>query len=132
MTCVWDALISSISCDDFTNIFKYKSGLKPYPKEFIQILKSQNIITNNVQWNNTDLIRNEIDENFTAVNELDINGINRGYDCSISDPFLFLICELLQITIEHNYDGYIMIYKHKINNRYTLKFKSTSGHFSRS
>jgi hypothetical protein len=128
--CFWVGFISAIRCDDFQYIFKYTSGLKPRPHEFVQLLKDYNIITTNVLWNNNELIKNQLDENFTAINELDINSINTGYLCSIFDPFVFLICELLQITIEHNYNGYLMTYKHKINNKYTLKFKNDIGHFS--
>jgi hypothetical protein len=129
--CFWEAIISSIPQKDFEEIFKYTSGLKPHPHEFVKILKDNNIVTNNVFWNDEELIKNQIDENFTAINELDINGINKGYLCSIFDPFLFLVCELLKITIEHNYNGHLMVYKHKIENRYTLNFKNNTGHFER-
>ena len=131
MTCFWDALISSIKNEDFHNIFNYEYNLRPHPKEFVSLLKNKNIITNNVLWNNTELSKQQLDENFHAINQLDDNSINNGYDCSIFDPYLFLICEILEITIEHNYNGHLITYKHKKNIRYLLKFKSNTNHFER-
>ena len=85
--------------------------------------------TNDILWNDTEILKSQLKENFDAVNELDSNNIFNGYDCSIFDPFLFLICQLLNISIYHNYNGYLMVYRHKTHNRYTLKFKSNIGHF---
>jgi len=130
MTCVWNALISSICCEDFHNILDYKEGIKPHPQEFVKLLKDRSINTDNILWNGEELLKQQIDENFVAVNQLDINTINNGYMCSIFDPFIFLVCELFEISIEHNYNGNVMIYKNIKNSRYILKFKSDTGHFS--
>lgn len=130
MTCVWNALISSIKCEDFHNKLGYKEGIKPNPHEFVKLLRDNSINTNNILWNNEELSKQQLDENFISVNQLDINSINDGYLCSVCDPFIFLVCELFEISIEHNYNGNLMIYKNIKNNRYTLKFKSDSGHFS--
>lgn len=129
MTCFWDSLISSIHTEDFKNIFNYKKNNKPNPTEFVLILKSMNSHTNDILWNDTELLKSQLKENFDAVNELDTNKIFNGYDCSIFDPFLFLICQLVNISIYHNYNGNLMVYQHKTYNRYTLKFKSNTGHF---
>lgn len=129
MSCFWIGLLNGIKIDDYS-IIKYNNiGLKPHPAEFVQLLKNINVITPNILWNDEELIRNQLDENFQAINQLDINSINNGYLCSTFEPFLFLICELLQITIIHNYINNKIIYKHKTNNRYILKFKSSDSHF---
>lgn len=130
MTCVWTGLISSIHCEDFHNILGFKENMKPNPHEFVNLLKDNSINTNNILWNNEELSKQQLDENFIAVNQLDINTINNGYMCSIFDPFIFLICELFEISIEHNYNGHLMIYKNIKKTKYTLKFKSDTGHFS--
>ena len=69
MTCVWNALISSICCEDFHNILGYKEGIKPNPHEFVKLLKDRSINTDNVVWNDEELLKQQIDENFISVNQ---------------------------------------------------------------
>ena len=116
MTCFWDALRS-------------KLNIKKKNKDFIGYLKECNKKETSVLWNNSKLIKKQFEENFEHIKNFDINSINNGYDCSICDPFLILICDIYNVNIIHNYNGYTMKYI-KGDKCKNLKFKSNTGHFS--
>ncbi len=132
MHCFWEALIKYIKLDDMVDVLQYKNGSnkKPTPHEFVELLKNKSIYTENITWNNELITCQQLQENFFAINQFNVNSIDNGYYCSIFDPFLFLICELFSVSIEHNYNGNIIHYKNTLNSKYYLKFKSDTGHFS--
>ena len=125
MSCFWDSLIQSISLDDKINYFN-NSNLNP--TQFVTILKNNNILTNNVLWNNEILKTQTLKENIEAINTYDINTIYNGYYCSTCEPFLLLLCEFLNIEIQHNYNNNLMIYKNTKKNRYIINIQSNNDH----
>ena len=124
MSCFWDSLIQSISNEDKTNFFNNNLN----PNDFAKTLKKKNTLTLNVTWNNENLTTQFLDENKQAIDSYDTNTIYNGYYCSTCEPFLFLLSELLNIEIQHNYNNNLMVYKHTKNNRYTIKINSDNGH----
>ena len=115
MTCFWDALRSRLN-------------LNQSNKEFITYLKHSNKEYVIVLWNGESLSKKQMEENYEHVRDFNENSINNGYDCSICDPFLIMVCELYNVNINHNYNGYNMKYT-KDNNERTLDFSSDTGHF---
>lgn len=128
MSCFWDSLIKSISDDDKNQYFNTVVDASLNPHNFVVILKEINKLTNNVIWNNQELTELQLNENKKAVNEYDKNMTSAGYYCSTFDPFLFLLVEYLEIEINHNYNGTMINYKNKKNNRYVINISSDSGH----
>ena len=128
MSCFWDSLIKSISDDDKNQYFNTVVDASLNPHNFVVILKEINKLTNNVIWNNQELTEQQLNENKDAVNEYDKNMTSAGYYCSTFDPFLFLLVEYLEIEINHNYNGTMINYKNKKNNRYVINISSDSGH----
>ena len=128
MSCFWDSLIKSISDDDKNQYFNTVVDASLNPHNFVVILKEINKLTNNVIWNNQELTELQLNENKEAVNEYDKNMTSAGYYCSTFDPFLFLLVEYLEIEINHNYNGTMINYKNKKNNRYVINISSDSGH----
>jgi len=124
MSCFWDSLIQSISNEDKMTFFN--NNLNPI--DFAKTLKQKNTLTLNVTWNTENLTTQFLDENKQAIDSYDTNTIYNGYYCSSCEPFLFLLCELLNIEIQHNYNNNLMIYKHIKNNRYIIKINSDNGH----
>ena len=124
MSCFWDSLIQSISNEDKTNFFN--NNLNPI--DFVKYLKQKNTLTLNVTWNNENLTTQFLDENRQAIDLYDTNTIYNGYYCSTCEPFLFLLSELLNIEIQHNYNNNLMVYKHIKNNKYIIKINSDNGH----
>ena len=116
MTCFWDSLRNKLKIN-MNNV------------EFILHLKKCNKNKTSVLWNNTDLTKKQCDENFEHIENFNEKNINNGYDCSICDPFLILICNIYNVNIIHNYNGYKMIYTNDAGCK-DLNFKSNSGHFS--
>ena len=120
MTCFWDALRSKLKLDMDNHAF-------------ITHLKSNNNKNNNILWNDTKLTDKQIEENFEHVKDFDINSISNGYDCSICDPFLILVCNLYNANINHNYNGHVMKYVNSESNngqnKPTYEFGSNRGHF---
>ena len=127
MTCFWDGIIKSLTIDDFKTIGNFQR--KPNAKQFADFLQSKNKLIEIVIWQNTELSKQEQQECFDAINELDTNSIRSGYLCSSCDPFLLLLCELFCIHIIHKYNGNILEYKHKQINRKTIIYQSSKSHF---
>ena len=128
MSCFWDSLLKSISEDDKNKSFNTILNAPLNPHNLVVILKEVNKMTENVLWNNEELTEQQMKENKTAVDEYNKDMTTAGYYCSTFDPFLFLLVEYLEIEINHNYNGNMIIYKHKKNNRYIIKINSDSGH----
>jgi len=116
MTCFWDTLRSRLNINNSNT-------------EFISYLKGKNTKDITVLWNDIKFTEKQLDENYEHIKDFDKNNINNGYDCSICDPFLILICELCNVNIEHNYNSYRMKY-FKPNNNKTIDVRSDLGHFS--
>jgi len=124
MTCFWDAILSSMSSDDFKLL-----GLNDHSrKNFIIKLKELNKPPNTL-WNNTELREQEKIEHVEAVKCYNIVGISNGHLTSICDSFLLLISDLLNINITHRYCSHFITYKCQVP-RKTLSFKSNTQHFS--
>ena len=131
MTCFWRGIIAEIDSESFKNIFGYTKSLKTSPEEFINLLKSQAVLTSQVKWNGSFLTHKEMKENFEHIKSLDTRLINQGYDCSSCDPVLLLICQLSKRNIEHNYlQKYLIKYQHANPTiEQPLCFASNQGHF---
>ena len=126
MTCYWDSIRDSLTLDDY-NILSFNH--KPSLQQFINTLKSKNTLVQNVLWQGNEFRNQEIVEHFEAVKSYNINEIQNGHLTSVCDSFLLLLCELLEISIEHKYLNNIIYYKNKKHSRKTLYFKSNNGHF---
>lgn len=124
MTCFWDSILKTLNNRDFL-LFKTP---KMQNQRFVEFLKHFNIRTHEIRWNGELLTKKQLDENFEHIKEFDPNTIRNGYDCSIFDPFLFLVCKLFKVSIEHDYLGNIMKYQHPDPNK-ILHFASNRGHF---
>jgi len=116
MTCFWDSLRKGLN-------------LRVGNGRLIECLKLKNTKTHDVLWNNKKMRKQQMMENFDHVYNFDPRKIGNGYDCSICDPFLVLICEIFEVDVEHNYNGNVMRYSKK-NNDKVLLFTSDTGHFT--
>ena len=126
MTCYWDSIRDSLTLDDY-NRLGFNS--KPTLKQFISTLKTKNTLVQNVLWQGKEFRNQEITEHYEAVKSYNINNIKNGHLTSVCDSFILLLCELLEITIEHKYLNNVIYYKNKKHSRKTLYFKSNNGHF---
>ena len=129
MSCFWDAILNKIRQEDFKIILNLKE--KPSPKDFAKALQKKNIKTEGIMWNSQFLSQKQLDENYQHIHNYDISTINQGYDCSICDPFLLIICELFQINLKHIYLDKTIDYTHKqnvFNNNYTISLQSNKNH----
>lgn len=126
MTCYWDSIRDSLTLDDYN---KLGINQKPNIKQFIITLQNKNKLVQNVLWQGNEFRNQEIAEHFEAVKNYNINGIQNGHLTSVCDSFLLLLCELLEISIEHKYLNNVIYYKNKKHSRKTLYFKSNNGHF---
>lgn len=126
MTCFWDGILHHLKDDDFQKVFQIN---KPSNKDFVKLLKNNNRKTKNIKWNGETLSVKQLEENFIHIKDFNENSINKGYLCSICDPFLILISEIFILNINHNYCGNIMKYTNNQGTR-ILNFKSNKGHFS--
>lgn len=132
MTCFWNAIISSMNIKVFAEIFEVNNTRRINPKQMVSFFKKHSKATKNVTWNGKKLRDQEIKENMQWIKELNINSIGSGHDCSISNPFLTLFCELFRVNIDHQYLNNTIQYRYVGNNHrgITLRFRSNRGHFS--
>jgi hypothetical protein len=134
MSCVWKGVISAIVKDyvTCTNQELKNNMMNLTLNSIITVFKHNNKITDNVLWNNEQLSKKQLDENFKHIDSLIEKNVYNGYLCSACDPLFFLICELFQVDIYHTYVGKLMKYEYKnphIKSRLTYLFESDSGHF---
>lgn len=119
MTCFWVGILSSLSLET-TNT---------YITTFIKYLKQHNKKTNIILWNDQFLSDKELDENFQAISNLNENDIHNGYLCSTFEPVLFLVADLFNTCIHHNYNGNNIIYLNPDYKNIIKYYQSDQGHF---
>ena len=124
MSCFWDSILKKLNKNDLQ---KYKIHNN---QGLVTVLKEKNIKTDNILWNNQKLSEKQKEENKEHIQSYQTNTISQGYLCSTCDPFLLLISELFEITIQNNYNGNQIIYSHKTNNKYTIQLNNNSSHMS--
>tara|TARA_X000001036_G_scaffold437639_1_gene483414 strand:- start:2675 stop:3052 length:378 start_codon:yes stop_codon:yes gene_type:complete len=125
MTCFWDGILSQLTIKDFDPYLKKK----PNNNNFVEFLQKHNMKTDKVVWNNQRLTTKQLEENFTHIKEFHVDSIHNGYFCSTFEPFLFLVCQLFQLNIDHCFCHNTMEYRID-NNKRLLNFKSNKSHFS--
>lgn len=126
MSCFWDGLLRRLDGNDLEIL---KLDKKPSAQQFAIHLKKLNKLCNNVVWNEQKLSTQFLYECRNAINEYDPNTVNKGYFCSTCDPFLILLCDLLNISLVHNYNGNIVKYDVK-SPRKTFNCSSNTRHFN--
>jgi hypothetical protein len=125
MTCFWDAIMSTLSVEDYGKIGMIGHGSHD---QFICALKKYSTATDCVKWQGKLLSTKQKDENLQHIRDFDISTIRRGYDCSTCDPFLLLISELFGVNIRHKYNNIDITYT--MPSQRMIKFTSNPGHFS--
>ena len=123
MSCFWDTLIKNIKREDLKKILNLNTS---NPTEFAELLKKNNIKTKNVMWNDIKITDKQLEENYNHIKDYNSSSIKNGYDCSTFDPFLILISEIFNISINHNYLGNSIKYTN--NHNYTINITSNKGH----
>lgn len=126
MTCFWDGIMQSLSSGD-----KQLLGLDNNNSIYnlIDCLKLKNNNTANVIWQNDKFRNQQVLENKEHIRLYNSAAAKSGYLCSTCDPFLILLCELLERNIAHNYLGNTITYRNTKNSQGTFFFKSDRGHF---
>jgi len=125
MTCFWDGLLRNLYPED---LILLNSNKNINNIDFILLLKKNNKLCENVIWQKEKLSKKILEENYEMVKIFNVNNINQGYECGTCDPFMILLCELLKININHDYNGHNIQYN--INDaRKTINYKSNQSHF---
>ena len=96
MSCFWDSIIA-----------KSPGGphaARPSPAELIQTMKTWNRATPHVRWQGAALTPQQQREHGVGPRHRRPGG-RRRYLTSTMDPFLCLLCEMLQTSIENDYNG---------------------------
>lgn len=128
MTCFWDAIMTSLTHEDYLLLNFNK---KPSANTFIDVLKQKNVKATHVKWNNKNISKQELSEHFEAIKCYNTANIQNGHLTSICDSFLLLLCHLLNIGIDHKFLNHPITYRNVRNNRKILKFKNNRGHFQK-
>ena len=126
MACFWNSILNRLQEDKLFN--DINNNIRITPLLFTRSLKRNNKKTNNVIWQGKELTEKQKEENLEHIKSYDEKEINNGYLCSSFDPFLFLICELFDISIINQYNGTRIEYINKIKCRYTMILNNDKGH----
>ena len=92
MSCFWDSLVAA--CNHHNLLLSRRTNL-----ELCRELISLNKLTKSVTVNDEPLSKQCMNENFQAVKNYDVNGINSGHLTGTHDYFLCLIAELTHCCI---------------------------------
>lgn len=131
MSCFWDTLSHAIIHPKLQPIRKkydLPNNRRMNPKAVATFFKQNNIKTINVEWQSEKLTDKQLEENKEAIKDYDKKTVHKGYLCSTFDPFIFLLAELFEITIEHKYMQTTIIYKNTKKTRATIRFRSNNAH----
>lgn len=99
MSCVWLGLAKKLK-------------LKHKPQALFSSIKERNVQTPNILCNGEKLTEQQMDENYERINNLKYVDVVDGYDCSTCDPLLFLVAQLYDINIVHNFGKIKILYTH--------------------
>jgi hypothetical protein len=99
------------------------------PLHLLSFVQEHNIPTKNILWNGQELTKQQYKENMERIKEIKPDLINNGYDCSSFDPLLFLIAELFETCIVHNYMKTQFIYYNRKFPHKSIIVHSNSRHF---
>ena len=124
MACFWQGILSSLSIEDKIKLSITNNNI---PK-FIKALKNLNTKNIDVLWQNQYLSKKQLAENYEHVKNYNESNYNKGYLCGTCDPFLILLCHILEINIKHMYLGNEIKYSKKSKKSYI--FGSNKSHFS--
>ena len=84
-------------------------------------------MTENIKCNDEYLTELQLIENFEWIKN--IRKPLKGYDCSTCDPLFFLVCQLYNVSIHHNYNGHMIKYQNMNDVKpYIIRLKSNSEH----
>ena len=136
MSCFWNSIINAVKLEEF-KILDSNLIRKPNPKELAILLKKHSKICSNIQVNGDNISKKCLKELFSWIKEFNVNTVNSGTLVGTLDPFLTLICELLNVNIVHSYAGSLGSYKFNAKISYTnknktnrtLNFGSSASHF---
>ena len=127
MTCFWKAILLNLNEEDSKLLGRPKNEL-----DLIKKLKLENRLTRNVTWQGLDLTQREIKENFSAITIYEPTDCTNGYLCSASEPYFFLLSEILECDIYHLFCGIQIMYKTtKKPRRTAMRFTSNKTHMSK-
>ena len=127
MSCFWDGIFAALTAKDY----KFINESQPNSiHELINLLKTRAEIPTNVQWNDVQLTKKELEECVEAIAAYDKKNVSTGYWCSTCDPFLLLISHVFHVNIIHDYCSHKIIYT-VVDSRKTICFTSDRGHFQR-
>jgi hypothetical protein len=120
MTCFWDGLIAGLGKKSLEASARTPIGVVRY-------LKERNCYTAGVLWNGVALALAEQETNYHYIQNFDPATIIHGYLCSAADPFLLLVGQLTQRSIEYDFNGTLVHKSHY--RRPVLYFRASHNHF---
>ena len=92
MACVWRGLSDALN-------------LKWKMRKWVAFLRENNCETPNVKHNGELLPPALLKQNKIDIANLQVKHMQHGYWCSTSDPVFFLVAQLFQVSIAHDYNG---------------------------
>ena len=128
MTCFWDGLLRELNANDKKMLMSEQPDYSY--RSLIKGLKARNRCVSNVLWQGEKLTHKIINENVDHIKNYDTNSAKGGYLMSSFDPFMVLICSLLRVDIEFEYNNNKIRYVCTTNHRRRkLNFRASTSHF---
>jgi hypothetical protein len=121
MTCFWDGL-----CAALKGAALLDQGTSA--SELARFLKANNALTPGVRWNGQPLAGAALEENYLHVAAWDVSTAPDGYDCSSTDPFMMLVCDVFAVDVEHQLGDHVFRYTCGRPAAPVLRFGYSPGH----
>ena len=125
MTCFWDGIMASLGDDDKKTLNICDGSIY----SLIDSLKNKNCMTMGLKWQTEQLSDMELKQNMAHVDAYEKTDAQNGYLCSTCDPFLALLCHLLQKAIELQYCGVKVLFEPANTWLCTYKYVCNTHHF---
>ena len=119
---------SRVRNEDFQRLGLEQHRAQHRPELFVQALKQKNRQTPHVRWQGQLPTPQQLRENEEWVRDYNVNGIRGGHLTS-ADPFMYLMSDVLQVRIEHTYQGHKIVFEPP-EPRYSVRVCSNGGHMT--
>lgn len=127
MSCFWDAINGSLTQTEKDLL---ELGMNTTNDELVRKLKQCSVVLEeaNVTWQGEKLRPQLCRELKMWVDNYNVNGIHNGHDTSSCDPFLVMLCHLLNWRIDFKYVNANISFECP-NPKRTVNFGANSHHF---
>lgn len=130
MACFWKGQMKELKKKQAQVSVPPSLELRRDPVLYAQTLIDLNTLTKGMRFNGEVLSKQQLQENFAAVEAYQPSRVREGYLCAFCEPFLCLLSHICKARVIHQYNGHKATYEPKnVESSTELLFQSSTSHF---